>query len=63
MSLFKRITASQVHTRQLEDARVQALEARCAAEYYAALASMYEARVERLYGHHGQVSSIAKVAR
>lgn len=48
MNPFKKPTASQVREQQLADAERSAVEYRAAAEQYAAMAAMYEARVLRL---------------
>lgn len=46
--LFRRPTPQKYVTDQIADARLAALEHRAAAEHHAALANMYEHRVDRL---------------
>ena len=46
--IFKRITVRDILVRQLEEARVGALEAEAAAERYDSLATMYRGRIERI---------------
>lgn len=46
--LFRRTPVRNVLDDQLYEARIKALESRAAAEYYIALADMYDRRVQRL---------------
>lgn len=56
MNWFRRITPATLTQQQLQEARLNALAHRAAAEHHLALAEMYEKRAQRLAPVQGVVS-------